>query len=68
MFNIEVTTHSGERKNYAVISAQLAGLYFSAMTQALDAASVIMIDGLTGEVLNAWENGKMTIFCGASLE
>ena len=62
MFTIYVKTHIGHKKEYSMVDRDLAAFYFKAFMQAVDAANIIMIDGLTGEVLYEWNGKNFTIF------
>lgn len=61
MYNITVRTHTGYTKEYKIIEEDYAYFYFNQFIQAIDVESVIMIDGLTGEVLMEYDHGKIEI-------
>lgn len=61
MYNITVQTYTGYKKEYKIIEEEYACFYFNQLIQAIDVESVIMIDGLTGEVLMEYDHGKIEI-------
>lgn len=58
MYTITVKTNSGEKKEYSVIDKDLAIFMFKAFMKALDLDDVVMIDGLTGEVLYLYSKSE----------
>jgi len=69
MFQISVKTYEGKEVIKRVIDKELAIFYFKAFTAAEDAKEVIMIDGLTGEVLYLYTIGEgWSVFNGIGLE
>ena len=64
MFTIEYRTHSGLRKSISVIEEAYALQMFNHLLNAVDLAEIMIIDGLTGEVLFDWANGKFVIIKG----
>ena len=62
MFTIYIKTHNGYKKEYSIVDRDLAVFYFKAFMQAVDIANIIMIDGLTGEVLYEWNGKNFTVF------
>ena len=62
MYIVEVRTHSGYKKEYKIIEQDYAYFYFSSFIQAIDVEYVVMTDGLTGEVLVEYDNGKIEIY------
>lgn len=51
MYQITVKTNAGEKKEYNAINKDFAIFIFKSFMKALDLQDVVMIDGLTGEVL-----------------
>lgn len=62
MYIVEVRTHNDHKKEYKIIEQDLAYFYFSSFIQAVDVKYVVIIDGLTGEVLVEYDNGKIEIY------
>ena len=54
MFVVTATTHSGTERSEKYLDGGFAH-------------QVVMTDGLTGEVLNLWRNGKFEVFSGYSV-
>ena len=67
MFTIEVKLFAGAKKKYSLADEQTALFYFKSFVQCIDVSSVIMIDGLTGEVLNEYRDKQFTILNGCVL-
>lgn len=67
MYTISVKTFSGKEVEKSVIEKDYAIFIFKAFMKAMDAEEVIMIDGLTGEVLYLYTNGKWEIFNGETI-
>lgn len=61
MYQVQYETNCGTKKSINVISETLALQYFAALIQAIDAHEVAVIDGLTGEVILLWIDGKFEI-------
>lgn len=64
MFQVEVKTFNGKVKIFKIIDISLAYDYFGSLIQAIDAESAVVLDGLTGEVLTEWKDGKITVIEG----
>ena len=64
MYTITVNTHCGGRKEISMIDKEYAIFCLNKFLSAVDLAYLDMIDGLTGEVLYAWSNGKFVIIEG----
>ena len=62
MFIVTVKTHCGYEKEYKIIEPNYAYFYFKSFIQASDVEYVVITDGLTGEVLAEYENGKITLY------
>ena len=56
MFEIIVKTHDGEKRSIKVIDQGYMGLIVKQFCGCLDCASVLVADGLTGEVLFDWRH------------
>lgn len=56
MFEIKINFMDGNHKSICVCDNDLAHFWFSRLTFAVDVKSIIMIDGLTGEVLKEFQN------------
>lgn len=54
MYTITYYTFNNIQKDISVIDRELVLSYFSALTQAIDCAKIIITDGLTGEVIYEW--------------
>ena len=68
MFDISYSTASGKTKIFHIADESLAYFYFSKLILALDMWEVTVCDGLNGEVLTQWQNGKFTVMNGISLD
>lgn len=64
MFTIYAKTFSGYKTEISFLEKKLALDTFNRMLSATDMASVDMIDGLTGEVLFGYANGKFNVLDG----
>jgi hypothetical protein len=65
MFEITATTKDGKiLRTEKYLDGGFAHQIFLWFTEATDADEVVMIDGLTGEVLNLWRNNRFEVFCG----
>lgn len=64
MFTINYNSHSGRKNSISVIDEEYALTMFNQLLNAVDLEEIAIIDGLTGEVLYMWENGKFTILKG----
>ena len=61
MYTITFYTFNNIQKDVSVIDRELVLSYFSALTQAVDCAKIIITDGLTGEVIYEWtQKDKLT--------
>ena len=61
MYTITFYTFNNIQKDISVIDRELVLSYFSALTQAIDCAKIIITDGLTGEVIYEWtQKDKLT--------
>ena len=67
MYEIHVTTHCGDKTEYCVIDHAYMRLMFKQFTKCLDAHEIVVIDGLTGEVLWQWLDGEYLVANGAIL-
>lgn len=67
MFTISYNTVNGKTKTYHIADENLAYFYFSKLIQAIDMWEVTMIDGLNGEVITQWQNGKMRYMNGIEI-
>ena len=67
MFEIHVSTHFEAKSEYCVIDRDYMWLLFKQFTKCLDAHEVVVIDGLTGEVLWQWVDGDYTVTNGTVL-
>ena len=67
MFEIHVYTHFKIKSEYYVIDKDYMWLLFKQFTKCLDAHEVVVIDGLTGQVLWQWVNGEYVVANGAIL-
>ena len=67
MFTISYNTVNGKTKTYHIADESLAYFYFSKLIQAIDMWEVTMIDGLNGEVITQWQNGKMRYINGIEI-
>ena len=67
MFTISYNTVNGKTKTYNIADENLAFFYFSKLILALDMWEVTMIDGLNGEVITQWQNGKMLYMNGVEV-
>ena len=54
MYTITFYTFNNIQKDISVIDRELVLSYFSALTQAVDCAEIIITDGLTGEIIYSW--------------
>lgn len=54
MYTITFYTFNNIQKDISVIDRELVLSYFSALTQAVDCAKIIITDGLTGEIIYSW--------------
>lgn len=62
MYTITFYTFNNIQKDISVIDRELVLSYFSALTQAVDCAKIIITDGLTGEIIYSWaRKNKSTI-------
>ena len=68
MFQVYGYSFNGGKvvKNY--LDKEYAIAVFNSFITCVDAREVLMIDGLTGEVLFAWEGGKFSIIDGYGVE
>ncbi len=57
MFELTYTTPDSKRALW-IIDEQLAYQFFNNLIKAIDAESVTLCDGFTGEVVMDWQNGK----------
>lgn len=64
MYTITVITHCGDHKKISMIDKEYAIFCLNKFLSAVDLAHLDMIDGLTGEVLYAWDNGEFVIIEG----
>lgn len=64
MFTIGYTTFSGIKKSISVIDEEYAYAIFETLIKAIDAQTVDMMDGFTGEVIMRWREGKYTVIGG----
>lgn len=62
MFIVTVRTHCGYEKEYKIIEPNFAYFHFNNLIQAIDVESVIMTDGLTGEIIVEYNNGKINFY------
>lgn len=62
MFTIQVCTNSGRKKEFNIIEEAYAYFHLLSFVRALDVKEVVMINGLTGEVLYLWNNNKWEVF------
>lgn len=62
MYRIEIKTHNGYEKVVKFIDKEYAMFCFNNFIEAIDAAYVVMTDGLTGELLIEFKNGKLELF------
>ena len=60
MFEIIIKTHEGKEKSFKVIDEGYMGLIVKQFCGCLDCASVLVTDGLTGEVLFDWRYNSGT--------
>lgn len=67
MFEIQVSTHIKGKTEYRVIDKDYMWLLFKQFIQCLDAHEVTVINGLTGEVLWQWVDGKFVVANGTVL-
>ena len=54
MYTITFYTFNNIQKDISVIDRELVLSYFSALTQAVDCAKIIITDGLIGEIIYSW--------------
>ena len=64
MFTICVKTFNGHKMEISYIEKKLALDAFNRLLNADDLASVDMINGLTGEVMFGYANGKFNVLDG----
>lgn len=62
MYTIKVETYSGVEKEINIIDREYAIFYFNAFMKAIDAAKVVMTDGLTGELILEYSHGEICVF------
>lgn len=67
MFVVTATTHFGIKRSEKYLDGGFAHQVFLWFTETVDTEEVVMTDGLTGEVLNLWRNGKFEVFGGYSV-
>lgn len=67
MYEITVRANSGYNKVFKVLEEQYALFYFKSFIQGIDVHSVLMTDGLTGEVIYEWYEGVFTIMNGVTV-
>lgn len=58
MFEIYYRTHFNNEGTVNVIDPTYARVIFKGYCKCIDAAQVVMSDGLTGEVLDEWKPGQ----------
>lgn len=68
MVEISVTTHARDTKTYCLIEARLAQFYFRQFERCIDCALIVAINGLTGEVVGEYRDGKLTVWDWESVE
>lgn len=56
MFEITINFMNGNRKSICVCDDDLAYFWFSRLILAVDVKSIVVTDGLTGEVLKEFQN------------
>ena len=61
MFTIVYYTTEGKCKSISVIDEPYANSIFAQLIKAIDAESVALTDGLTGEVITEWEKGEFNV-------
>lgn len=62
MFGVYAYTNEGEKKEYSVINKDYAIMIFKMFMSALDLKEVIMVDGMTGEILYEYSPKGWEIF------
>lgn len=62
MFTINYSTVCGKEKSMSIIDEEYATTIFNLLIQAADVKEVVVINGLTGEVIIQWENGRFILF------
>ena len=54
MYTITVNTFNGLEKQFSMIDKEYALYHFNQFMQAIDCKSIVMTDGLTGELFYEW--------------
>ena len=64
MYEINYTSTSGDDKTIRIINRDYAFSTFMRLADAVDLVSLVMIDGLTGELIHEFRDGDFTVMGG----